>query len=161
MFKDTTFRTLNGPDPDGDGVGANEDACPSAKGTLGNGCLPGVQDDPDQDGVYGAADVCPSLAGNGALNGCPGGIVPNVTTPEIKTLVATLKVKRGFLFKKASLSKGRAGEVRVHASTRRPRARSASARRSPGSSASRPRSGRRAWASPQARASARRAAAAA
>lgn len=106
VFKDATFRTLNGPDPDGDGVGANEDGCPDAKGTLANGCLPGVQEDPDQDGVYGAADLCPASAGNGALNGCPGGIVPEAQKPEVKALVATLQVKRGALFKKAALGKG-------------------------------------------------------
>lgn len=110
----TTFRTLDGADLDGDGVGANDDGCPNDKGTLPNGCLPGVEPDPDQDGVYGAADVCPNTGGEGALNGCPGGIVPNPPAPPPppplppapKTLVATLLTKQGAVFRRASLAKG-------------------------------------------------------
>ena len=106
----TTFTTLNGADLDGDGVGANVDGCPNDKGTLPNGCLPGVEPDPDQDGVYGAADLCPSSAGGGALNGCPGGIVPDPPKPPDPqlppSLVATLLTKQGTVFKRASLAKG-------------------------------------------------------
>jgi hypothetical protein len=108
VFKDATFRTLAGPDQDGDSVPNNgTDACPAVKGTLPNGCLPGVQDDPDKDGVYGAADLCPSQDGAGALNGCLGGIVPPPPPPpeQPKTLVATL-LSKTTLFKRASLAKG-------------------------------------------------------
>jgi hypothetical protein len=111
VFKDATFTTLSGPDQDGDGVANNgTDSCPNVKGTLPNGCLPAVQDDPDKDGVYGATDLCPSQDGQGALNGCLGGIVPNPPKPPPppapKTLVATLLTKSGTVFKRASLARG-------------------------------------------------------
>jgi hypothetical protein len=109
VTKDITFTTLAGPDQDGDGVPNNgADACPSVKGTLPNGCLPAVQDDPDKDGVYGSADLCPNQDGQGALNGCPGGIIPSPAPPppSPKVLVGTVQVKRGALFKKAALAKG-------------------------------------------------------
>jgi hypothetical protein len=108
VVKDVTFTTLAGADQDGDGVPNNgADACPAVKGTLPNGCLPAVQDDPDKDGVYGAADLCPAQDGQGALNGCPGGIIPEIPKPPItKTLVATLLTKSGTAFKRASLAKG-------------------------------------------------------
>jgi hypothetical protein len=108
VHKDAPFTTLAGPDQDGDGVPNNgTDACPAVKGTLSNGCLPAAQSDPDKDGVYGAADRCPSTAGGGALNGCPGGIIPNPPPPPgPKTLVATLLTKSGTAFKRASLTKG-------------------------------------------------------
>ncbi|HXD55994.1 MAG TPA: hypothetical protein VN618_14655 [Solirubrobacteraceae bacterium] len=76
------FHTLSGPDSDGDGVPDAADACPSEKGTLADGCMPPAQTDPDGDGVYGASDLCPAVNGMGALNGCPGGIVP--PAPESK-----------------------------------------------------------------------------
>jgi hypothetical protein len=112
--KDQTFRTLSGPDQDGDGVPNNgADACPNVKGTLANGCLPAVQEDPDKDGVYGAADNCPQQDGQGALNGCPGGIVPPPGPgpgpgpgPEPKVLVGIVQVKKGAVFKRAALAKG-------------------------------------------------------
>jgi hypothetical protein len=112
--KTVTFTTLSGPDQDGDGVPNNgADACPNVKGTLANGCLPAVQEDPDKDGVYGAADNCPNTAGNGALNGCPGGIVPPPPDPpdppkppEPKLLVGIVQVKKGAVFKRAALAKG-------------------------------------------------------
>ena len=108
VTKDVTFTTLAGADQDGDGVPNNgSDLCPAVKGTLPNGCLPAVQADADKDGVYGAADLCPALDGQGALNGCPGGIVPEIVKPpENKTLVATLLTKSGTAFKRASLAKG-------------------------------------------------------
>jgi hypothetical protein len=112
VSKDAQFTTLAGPDQDGDGVANNgADACPGVKGTLPNGCLPAVQDDPDKDGVYGSADACPNQDGQGALNGCPGGIVqtpppPPPPPPAPKTLVATLLTKSGALFKRASLARG-------------------------------------------------------
>jgi hypothetical protein len=113
VFKDATFTTLAGPDQDGDGVANNgTDACPAVKGTLPNGCLPAVQDDPDKDGVYGATDLCPNQDGQGALNGCPGGVIPNPPAPPlpplppVKTLVATLLTKQGAVFKRASLARG-------------------------------------------------------
>lgn len=87
-----TFRTLAGPDTDGDGVADVQDACPAAKGTLANGCLPAPATDPDGDGIFGAADTCPAAKGNGALDGCP-------TTAKLGT-----KVKA--LFKSAALAKG-------------------------------------------------------
>ncbi len=110
VFKDATFTTLTGPDQDGDGVpNTGADACPAVKGTLPNGCLPAVQDDPDKDGVYGAADLCPAADGQGAFNGCVGGIVPDIPKPpdpKPTPLVATLLTKSGTVFKKASLTKG-------------------------------------------------------
>jgi hypothetical protein len=106
VAKETTFRTLSGPDQDGDGVANNgADACPTVKGTLANGCLPGVQEDGDKDGVYGAADLCPSLDGAGALNGCPGGIVADPPKPPV--LIGLLKgISSKTVFKRAALSKG-------------------------------------------------------
>jgi hypothetical protein len=104
VHKDFTFRTLNGPDLDGDGVGANEDSCPDLKGTLSNGCNVPTQPDPDQDGVYGDADKCPAVPGNGALNGCPGGIVPD---PPKNVLTGILSgIKKGATLKKSALAKG-------------------------------------------------------
>jgi hypothetical protein len=108
--KTVTFTTLSGPDQDGDGVPNNgADLCPSVKGTLANGCLPAAQPDPDKDGVYGAADKCPATAGNGALNGCPGGIIPIIKPPDPPDpveLVGTIGIRRGALIKKAALAKG-------------------------------------------------------
>jgi hypothetical protein len=82
------------------------------KGTLPNGCLPAAQPDPDQDGVYGAADLCPDKAGNGTLDGCPV-VFPGPDPgpgpgpgPGPTTLVGTLQVKSGALFKGAALLKG-------------------------------------------------------
>jgi hypothetical protein len=108
VFKDATFTTLSGPDQDGDGIANNgTDQCPGVKGTLANGCLPAVQDDPDKDGIYGAADLCPAQDGQGAFNGCLGGIIPEIPKPPItKTLVATLLTKSGTAFKRAILAKG-------------------------------------------------------
>lgn len=108
VVKDVTFTTLSGPDQDGDGVpNTGADACPNVKGTLPNGCLPAVQADPDKDGVYGAADLCPSQDGQGAANGCLGGIIPEIPKPPItKTLVATLLTKSGTAFKRSALAKG-------------------------------------------------------
>ncbi len=71
-----TFRTLPGPDGDGDGVADAADACPAVKGTLADGCMPAVQADPDGDGVFGAADKCPDADGNGSLDGCPPAAAP-------------------------------------------------------------------------------------
>lgn len=59
------FRTLAGPDNDGDGVVDALDACPATSGTLSNGCLPAVVPDPDKDGIYGAQDLCPRSGGHG------------------------------------------------------------------------------------------------
>ena len=110
------FRTLAGPDADGDGVPDASDACPAAKGTLPNGCLPGPEADPDKDGVYGAADLCPAVDGQGAANGCPGGVVPAAApsgqppgalpatvTPSVS---GALAAKRGSLLGRAALGKG-------------------------------------------------------
>jgi hypothetical protein len=111
VTKDVTFTTLAGPDQDGDGVPNNgADACPAVKGTLPNGCLPAVQADSDKDGVYGPADLCPSQDGGGALNGCPGGIIPNPPPPppppDPLPLVGTLLTKSGAVLKRAALAKG-------------------------------------------------------
>jgi hypothetical protein len=109
VTKDVTFTTLAGPDQDGDGVPNNgADACPGVTGTLPNGCLPAVQEDPDKDGVYGGADLCPAQDGQGALNGCLGGIIPPKppVPPDPVSLVATLLTKNGTAFKRASLAKG-------------------------------------------------------
>jgi hypothetical protein len=105
-FRDVTFRTLAGPDQDGDGVPNNgTDQCPAVKGTLPNGCLPAVQEDPDKDGVYGDADKCPTTDGQGSLNGCPGGIIPDPPKPDVLTGNLT-GVKSGALLKKKALAKG-------------------------------------------------------
>jgi hypothetical protein len=106
VFKDSTFTTLAGPDQDGDGVANNgTDQCPAVKGTLPNGCLPAVQADPDKDGVYGDADKCPNTDGQGSLNGCPGGIIPDPPKqPEVLTGILT--VKSGATLKKKALAKG-------------------------------------------------------
>jgi hypothetical protein len=108
--KTVTFTTLSGPDQDGDGVPNNgTDNCPNVKGTLPNGCLPAVQEDPDKDGVYGSADRCPNQDGQGALNGCLGGIVPQIDPPKpdpVPVLGGIVNLKRGAVFKKAALAKG-------------------------------------------------------
>jgi hypothetical protein len=114
VSKDAHFTTLAGPDQDGDGVPNNgSDACPNVKGTLPNGCLPAVQEDPDKDGVYGTDDKCPSQDGQGALNGCPGGIVPTPGPnpepgpgPGPIPLVGKVLVKKGATFKRAALARG-------------------------------------------------------
>lgn len=73
------FTVLSGPDRDGDGIADSVDACPDAKGTLANGCLPALQEDPDLDGIYGANDLCPNVDGKGAFNGCPRSVVTSAT----------------------------------------------------------------------------------
>jgi hypothetical protein len=101
-----SFRTLAGPDSDGDGIADVTDACPAVKGTLANGCLPGPQADPDKDGVFGAADLCPDKDGQGSLNGCPAttsGPTPPVTAPPATALLGT---KRLAIFRSAALAKG-------------------------------------------------------
>jgi hypothetical protein len=108
-FRDVTFHTLAGPDQDGDGVANNgTDQCPTVKGTLPNGCLPGVQEDPDKDGVYGGDDKCPNTDGQGSLNGCPGGIVPIIPDPPKPDVLTGILsgVKKGALLKKKALGKG-------------------------------------------------------
>ena len=108
-FKDVTFHTLAGPDQDGDGVANNgTDLCPAVKGTLANGCLPAVLDDPDKDGVYGDADKCPNADGQGALNGCPNGIIPIIPDPPKPAVLTGILsgVKSGAVLKKTTLGKG-------------------------------------------------------
>jgi hypothetical protein len=109
------FHTLPGPDSDGDGVADVNDTCPSTKGTQADGCMPPPQTDPDGDGVYGDADKCPDANGSGALNGCPGGVVPSPSPgpspgpgpqPLPTTLSGSLKIKRNAKLKRASLLKG-------------------------------------------------------
>jgi hypothetical protein len=107
------FRTLAGPDTDGDGVADVSDACATVKGTLGNGCLPAPEADPDKDGVYGAADSCPSTDGQGAQNGCPGGVVPaqasGTSTPGPALpapLTGGLGLRKGAKLKRSALTKG-------------------------------------------------------
>ncbi|MBI2692439.1 MAG: hypothetical protein HYX29_10915 [Solirubrobacterales bacterium] len=68
-----TFKSLSGPDEDGDGV-ANDgtDQCPTQASTAPNGCPTSLaSSDPDGDGVAGAKDQCPTFAMIGAANGCP------------------------------------------------------------------------------------------
>jgi hypothetical protein len=113
VTREATFHTLAGPDTDGDGVADASDACPSTHGTLANGCLPPVQPDPDSDGVYGAADLCPAVDGQGALNGCPGGVVPPPIVPPVipdppgVKLGGQLNVVRNARLPRAGLVKGR------------------------------------------------------
>lgn len=92
--RSATFRALPGPDSDSDGVADAADACPSVKGTQGNGCLPGVQPDSDRDGVFGSADLCPTAGGKGSLDGCP-------------TLSGAAAVKSGATLKRRSLVTGK------------------------------------------------------
>jgi len=49
VFGSQKFKTLAGPDLDGDGVADSADACPGVQGTLSNGCLP----KPDLEGSTG------------------------------------------------------------------------------------------------------------
>lgn len=106
------FRTLAGPDNDGDGVVDALDACPATSGTLSNGCLPAVVPDPDKDGIYGAQDLCPDQAGTGFANGCPGGVVPAQQSPAPPgpglpaALGGTLGTRRGATLKRVALGKG-------------------------------------------------------
>ncbi len=119
----TSFRTLPGPDTDGDGVADATDACPSVKGTLANGCLPGPLTDPDKDGVFGAADACPDQDGQGSLSGCPA-IPPAVVTPTptpaaaAPAATASLGTKRLAVFRSAALAKGTRVPVTCTAATR-------------------------------------------
>ncbi len=88
-----TFKTLSGPDEDGDGVpNDGTDQCPTQASTSANGCPTSLLlADPDGDGVAGSKDKCPSLAKIGALDGCP-------------TLAATFgKLPK---FKRSKLGKG-------------------------------------------------------
>jgi hypothetical protein len=115
VSKTETFHTLAGPDSDGDGIADIHDTCPTVKGTLANGCQPAIVPDPDGDGIYGAADLCPASDGKGALNGCPGGIVPANTTPNGPGSTTTgpgprlggnLGIKSGAKIKRKALLKG-------------------------------------------------------
>jgi hypothetical protein len=69
-----TFKSLSGPDDDGDGV-ANDgtDQCPNQSGPAPSGCPASVaaSADPDGDGVIGAADKCLSVWMLGVADGCP------------------------------------------------------------------------------------------
>ncbi len=108
------FRTLAGPDTDGDGVADVTDACPAVKGTLANGCLPSAAvDDPDGDGVFGPADKCPAVAGKGALDGCPvivalpPSLTPTSLTPTPPTALGSrLDLRSGAVLARARLAKG-------------------------------------------------------
>ncbi|HST38105.1 MAG TPA: hypothetical protein VLK58_01285 [Conexibacter sp.] len=68
-----SFRTLAGPDSDGDGVADVADACPALRGTTADGCLPVAPPDPDGDGFFGDLDRCPAAPAPGSLDGCPAG----------------------------------------------------------------------------------------
>ena len=104
VFKDATFKTLAGPDQDGDGVPNNgTDNCPTVKGTLPNGCMPPPQGDDDGDGVFGANDKCPAENGKGAQDGCPG-----IEPQKPAVLLGAVSVKKGALFKGSALAKGAA-----------------------------------------------------
>ncbi len=85
------------------------------KGTLSNGCLPTPVADPDKDGIYGAADLCPTVDGQGAANGCPGGVIPTrpraasrpgALPPAAKPLAGAAGLKSGALLKRVGLGKG-------------------------------------------------------
>ncbi len=130
------FRTLAGPDGDGDGVPDANDLCPAVRGTGADGCMPVAPPDPDGDGVYGGLDSCPTVAAAGTLDGCPvgggrggggggtpppsdPGPTPNPTptpnpspTPDRPVvrpqpqLVATWRLKRGARLTTAALRRG-------------------------------------------------------
>ena len=71
------FRTLAGPDTDGDGVADASDACPSAKGTLSQR-LPADARRPIPTRTASTARRTSARrpTAPGAANGCPGGVVP-------------------------------------------------------------------------------------
>ena len=69
------------------------------------GQLDALQADPDKDGVYGDDDKCPNSDGQGSLNGCPGGIIPDPPKPDVLTGILT-GVKKGATLKKKALAKG-------------------------------------------------------
>jgi hypothetical protein len=108
------FRTLAGPDTDGDGVADVTDTCATVKGTLANGCLPALVEDPDKDGVFGAADKCPTIDGKGSLDGCPPPVVTPPPPPSASptpippppALKATLGVPAGGPLARSGLAKG-------------------------------------------------------
>jgi hypothetical protein len=115
VSRSATFHTLAGPDTDGDGVADQNDSCPSVKGTQPNGCQPALVPDPDGDGVYGDADKCPNSDGRGALNGCPGGVVPAATGnpappggggTTVVGIDGGLTLKRGAKLSRKALLKG-------------------------------------------------------
>ena len=120
-----TFTTLAGPDGDADGVPDLSDACPTTKGTLPNGCQPGVQDDPDGDGLFGPNDKCPNDNGGTSLDGCPvkpaeqTTVTPadqqqqqvkppdqQQTNPPALTLTGGLGAIKGNAIKRSALAKG-------------------------------------------------------
>ena len=119
VTNDITFRTLAGPDPDGDGVpNDGTDACPDVKGTQADGCQPPVQTDPDGDGVFGSVDRCPDQAGSGSPDGCPAGGAspgpggsgstpgePGAPAPAAPLTGAVSAIKGGKL-KRSALAKG-------------------------------------------------------
>jgi hypothetical protein len=81
------FRTLAGPDGDGDGVIDSQDKCATTPGTKADGgCPPSLPPDTDGDGVVGVQDKCPSVPGNGSLDGCPASAPPPAPAPVITTI---------------------------------------------------------------------------
>ncbi len=97
VHKDIVWKTLAGPDNDGDGVPDASDACPTKKGTQPNGCLPPTKTDPDGDGVYGSADKCPTKNGGVSPDGCPKAGPP--------TFTASLGAIKGNKLKRKKLAK--------------------------------------------------------
>ena len=86
------FRTLAGPDGDGDGVIDSQDKCATTPGTKADGgCPPSLPADTDGDGAVGVQDKCPNLPGNGSLDGCPASPAPPAPAPVITTM-KTVKV---------------------------------------------------------------------
>lgn len=108
------FRTLAGPDTDGDGVVNASDACPAAKGNGADGCT-AVQatSDSDLDGVNGAADACPTVSAPGTADGCPAGQAPQgpvgggggvVAGNPPATPAPLVTVKKGSTLKRSQLT---------------------------------------------------------
>lgn len=89
------FRTLAGPDGDGDGVIDSQDQCPTTVGKPGNGgCPPDKPVDTDGDGVVGVADKCPEADGKGALDGCPAAPGPTPNPGPQKTQKLPKKLRK-------------------------------------------------------------------
>jgi subtilisin family serine protease len=89
---DACDSTPRGPDVDGDGKPALDDACPNVYGTLANGCAPVAPAPPNTDGDdrIDASDACPTEYAI-SNDGCPLAQVASLSA-KVRKRTATLKV---------------------------------------------------------------------
>lgn len=95
-----SFRTLSGPDADGDGVSDAADACPAVKGTGADGCLPPVPTPAPAPPAAPAPNPAP-----GAASVAPGPLTTLSASP--RALQATFRgVRKGTRWKASALRRG-------------------------------------------------------